>query len=59
MKLFLEENFKSLSFVKRAKPVLTVCVQLMGELKEVDEELLLNKQKKLKLKCASELLNEL
>ncbi len=50
---------KSLSFVKKAKPMSIAAVDLWDELKEAAEQVRLHKQGKLKLKTAQELLNEL
>ncbi len=50
---------KSLSFVRKAKPVSTVSAQLMKDLSEAADEVRLHKQGKIKLKMADELLNEL
>jgi hypothetical protein len=50
---------KSLSFVKKAKPVSIAAIDLWDDLKEAAEEVRLHKQGKLKLKTAQELLNEL
>ena len=50
---------KSLSFVRKAKPVSTVSAQLMKDLNEAADEVRLHKQGKIKLKTADELLNEL
>lgn len=50
---------RSLSFVKKAKPMTTAAVELWDDLKEAAEEVRLHKQEKLKLKTAQELLNEL
>jgi len=50
---------KSLSFVKKAKPLSVTSAQLWEDLKEAAEQVLLHKQGKIKLKTAQELLNEL
>lgn len=50
---------KSLSFVKKAKPMTTAAVDLWDDLKEAAEQVRLHKQGKIKLKTAQELLNEL
>lgn len=50
---------KSLSFVKKAKPMSVDAVKLWDELKEAAKEVRLHKKGKLKLKTAQELLNEL
>jgi hypothetical protein len=50
---------KSLSFVKKAKPMTDAAVGLWDDLTEAAEEVRLHKQGKLKLKTAQELLNEL
>lgn len=50
---------KSLSFVKKVRPVDRTAVVIWDNLKEAAEEVRLHKQGKLKLKTAQELLNEL
>lgn len=50
---------KSLSFIRKAKPVSSVSAQLMKDLNEAADEVRLHKQGKIKLKTADELLNEL
>ena len=50
---------KSLSFVRKAKPVSTVSAQLMKDLNKAADEVRFHKQGKIKLKTADELLNEL
>jgi hypothetical protein len=50
---------KSLSFVKKAKPMTDATVGLWDDLKEAAEQVRLHKQGKIKLKTAQELLNEL
>ncbi len=50
---------KSLSFVKKAKPMTDSKVELWDDLKDAAEQVRLHKQGKLKLKTAQELLNEL
>lgn len=50
---------KSLSFVKKAKPMSLATVDLWEDLKEAANEVRLHKQGKLKLKTAQDLLNEL
>lgn len=50
---------KSLSFVKKAKPMTNAAVDLWDDLKEAAEQVRLHKQGKIKLKTAQELLNEL
>lgn len=50
---------KSLSFVKKAKPITTTAAELWGDLKEAAEQVRLHKQGRLKLKTAQELLSEL
>lgn len=50
---------KSLSFVKKAKPMTVAAVELWDDLQEAAEQVRLHKQGKLKLKTAEELLNEL
>ena len=50
---------KSLSFVKKAKPMTDSNVELWDDLKDAAEQVRLHKQGKLRLKTAQELLNEL
>jgi hypothetical protein len=50
---------KSLSFVRKAKPMTEDAVELWEDLKEAVEQVRLHKQGKLKLKTAQDLLNEL
>lgn len=50
---------KSLSFVKKAKPMTMAAVELWDHLKEAAEEVRQHKQGKIKLKTAQDLLNEL
>ncbi len=50
---------KSLSFVRKAKPMTVAAVELWDDLKEAAEQVRLHKQGKLKLKTAQDLLNEL
>lgn len=50
---------KSLSFVRKAKPMTEAAVELWDDLKEAAGQVRLHKQGKLKLKTAQELLNEL
>jgi hypothetical protein len=50
---------KSLSFVKKIKPMNAAKDKLRKDLNEASEEILLHKQGKLKLKTAQELLSEL
>jgi hypothetical protein len=50
---------KSLSFVKKAKPMSVTTVDLWEDLKEAAEQVQLHKQGKLNLKTAEDLLNEL
>ncbi len=56
---FAMKVLKSLSFVKRAKPLSKSSAQLYANLQEAAEEVSLHKEGKLKLKSAQELLNEL
>ena len=56
---FAMKVLKSLSFVKKAKPMTVAAVELWDDLKEAAEQVRLHKQGKLKLKTAQELLNEL
>jgi hypothetical protein len=50
---------KSLSFVKKAKPMTVAAADLWDDLKDAAEQVRLHKQGKIKLKNAQELLNEL
>lgn len=50
---------KSLTFIKKAKPMTVSAVELWDELKEAAEQVRLHKQGKIKLKTAQELLDEL
>ena len=50
---------KSLSFVRKARPMTEASVELWNDLKEAANEVRLHKQGKLKLKTAQDLLNEL
>jgi len=50
---------KSLSFVKKAKPITQVAFELREDLKSAAQDVRLHKQGKLKLKTAQDLLNEL
>lgn len=50
---------KSLSFVKKAKPLSVASVELWDDLNEAAEQVRLHKQGKIKLKTAQELLHEL
>lgn len=50
---------KSLSFIKKAKPMSDAKAELWANLKEAANEVKLHKQGKLKLKTAQELLDEL
>jgi len=50
---------KSLSFVKKAKPMTDAVVGLWEELQEAAEQVRLHKTGKIKLKTAEEILNEL
>jgi len=50
---------KSLSFVKKIKPMDAAKVKIGKDLKDASEEVRLHKQGKLKLKTAQELLSEL
>ena len=53
------EVLRSLSFVKKAKPLSKSSVQLWADLKDAASEVRLHKQGKLKLKTAQQLLDEL
>ena len=50
---------KSLSFVKKAKPMTESAVKLWEDLKDAAEQVRLHKQGKIKLKTAQDLLDEL
>ncbi|OYU97489.1 MAG: hypothetical protein CFE21_04135 [Bacteroidetes bacterium B1(2017)] len=50
---------KSLSFVKKAKPMSVAKIKLWENLKEAAEEVKLHKKGSIKLKTAQDLLNEL
>ncbi len=50
---------RSLSFVKKAKPMTLASAKLWEDLKEAAEEVRLHKRGKIKLKTAQQLLNEL
>lgn len=50
---------RSLSFVKKAKPISSSSAQLLEDLKEAAEEVRLHKQGKIQLKSVQELLDEL
>ena len=56
---FAMKVLKSLSFVKKAKPMSVATVDLWEDLKEAAEQVQLHKQGKLNLKTAEDLLNEL
>jgi hypothetical protein len=56
---FAMKVLKSLSFIKKAKPMSVATVDLWEDLKEAANEVSLHKQVKLKLKTAQDLLNEL
>ena len=57
--IFGMKVLKSLSFIKKAKPMSVATVELWEDLKEAANEVRLHKQGKLKLKTAQDLLNEL
>ncbi len=50
---------KSLTFIKRAKPMSLAAIELWHDLSVAAEEVRLHKQGKVKLKSAQELLDEL
>jgi hypothetical protein len=50
---------KSLSFVRKAKPMTEAAVDLWDDLKEAAEQVKLHKQGKIELKTAQDLLDEL
>lgn len=56
---FAMKVLKSLSFVKKAKPMSLATVDLWEDLNEAAEQVRLHKQGKIKLKTAQDLLNEL
>ena len=56
---FAMKLLKSLSFIKKVKPMSVSTVELWEDLKEAANEVRLHKQGKLKLKTAQDLLNEL
>lgn len=56
---FAMKVLKSLSFVKKAKPMSEATVDLWEDLNEAANEVRLHKQGKLKLKTAQDLLHEL
>ncbi|HMU99398.1 MAG TPA: hypothetical protein PLC61_10095 [Chitinophagales bacterium] len=56
---FAIKVLKSLSFVKKAKPMTKDNIELWNNLIEATEDVQLHKQGKVKLKSAEELLNEL
>ncbi len=56
---FAMKVLKSLSFVKKVKPMSVPTVDLWEDLKEAAQQVRLHKQGKIKLKTAQDLLNEL
>lgn len=56
---FAMKVLKSLSFVKKVKPMSASTAELWEDLKEATIEVRLHKQGKIKLKTAQDLLNEL
>jgi hypothetical protein len=56
---FAMKVLKSLSFVKKVKPMSDATIDLWEDLKEAAEQVRLHKQGKIKLKTAQDLLNEL
>jgi hypothetical protein len=56
---FAIKVLKSLSFVKKAKPMNASAIELWKNLNEAAEQVRLHKQGKIKLKTAQDLLNEL
>ncbi|MBL7829620.1 MAG: hypothetical protein JNK41_01230 [Saprospiraceae bacterium] len=56
---FAMKVLKSLSFVKKVKPMSAAKVELWEDLKEAAEVVRLHKKGKIKLNTAKELLNEL
>jgi hypothetical protein len=57
--IFGMKVLKSLSFVKKAKPMTLSAIELWDDLREAAEQVRLHKQGKMKLKTAQEILNEL
>lgn len=57
--IFAMKVLKSLSFVRKAKPMNAANVDLWEDLKDAAEQVRLHKKGKLKLKTAQDLLNEL
>lgn len=57
--IFAIKVLKSLSFVKKAKPMSMTTIDLWEDLKEASEQVRLHKQGKIKLKTAQDLINEL
>jgi hypothetical protein len=57
--IFAIKVLKSLSFVKKAKPMSITTIDLWEDLKEASEQVRLHKQGKIKLKTAQDLINEL
>lgn len=57
--IFAIKVLKSLSFVKKAKPMSMTTIDLWEDLKEASEQVRLHKQDKIKLKTAQDLINEL
>ncbi|MBK9151033.1 MAG: hypothetical protein IPM26_08520 [Saprospiraceae bacterium] len=56
---FTMKVLKSLTFVKKVKPMSDASVDLWDDLKEAAEEVRMHKKGKIKLKTAQDLLNEL
>ena len=56
---FAMKVLRSLTFIKKAKPMSVAAAALWDDLKEAAGEVRLHKQGKLKLKSAQDLLNEL
>jgi hypothetical protein len=57
--IFGMKVLKSLSFVKKAKPMTAATADLWDDLKEAAKQVSLHKQGKIKLKTAQQLLHEL
>jgi hypothetical protein len=57
--VFGMEVLKSLTFVRKAKPITQAAVELWDDLKSAAQDVRLHKQGKLNLKTAQDLLNEL
>lgn len=56
---FAMKVLRSLSFVKKVKPMTTTSIELWADIEEAAEQVRLHKQGQIQLKTAQELLNEL